>query len=92
MFSLADAVALPEALNPEELTSHHAETTWPFQGPRDHPTLVNFLHCIPRTNGCREFYAARTYDSQIAKTPNEVLVALANKSTWIDDPRRIAKI
>mgnify|MGYP000888739369 FL=1 len=99
MFSLADAVvALPVGIGTlEELTEAITlKQLGLFKGPviilntlGFYRSFIAFLDQMVAGNFMRIEHKGIW---QIAKTPNEVLVALANKSTWIDDPRRIAKI
>jgi len=99
MFSLADAVvALPGGIGTlEELTEAITlKQLGLFKGPviilntlGFYRSFIAFLDQMVAGNFMRLEHKGIW---EIARTPNEVMVALANKSTWIDDPRRIAKI
>lgn len=99
MFSHADAVvALPGGVGTlEELTEAITlKQLGLFKGPviilntlNFYKSLIGFLDHMVAENFLRLEHKEIW---EIANTPQEVLVALAKNKTWIDDPRRIAKI
>ncbi len=99
MFARADAVvALPGGIGTlEEVTEAITlKQLGLFKGPVVILNTLNFYrHLIELLEQMVAGHCLRTehkgmWDS--AATPVEVIAALSNNSTWIDDPRKIAKI
>jgi uncharacterized protein (TIGR00730 family) len=99
MFARADAVvALPGGIGTlEEVTEAITlKQLGLFKGPviilntlNYYKHLIEFLEEMVQGHFLRTEHKGMWY---IAATPAEVIVALSGNSTWMDDPRRIAKI
>lgn len=99
MFAKADAVvALPGGIGTlEELTEAITlKQLGLFRGPivilntlNFYNSFIGFLEHMIEGNFLRKEHRGIW---EVASTPGEVLTALTNNKSWIDDPRRIAKI
>lgn len=99
MFSQADAVvALPGGIGTlEELTEAITlKQLGLFNGPvvilntlNFYKSFIDFLEHMVDGHFLRSEHKGIW---EIAGTPKEVLIAISNNKSWIDDPRRIAKI
>ncbi len=99
MFEQADAVvALPGGIGTlEELTEAITlKQLGLFNGPvvilntlNFYKSLIDFLEHMVEGHFLRTEHKGIW---EIAGTPKEVLIAISNNKSWIDDPRRIAKI
>ena len=99
MFALADAVvALPGGIGTlEELTEAITlKQLGLFRGPivilntlNFYHSFIGFLEHMIEGNFLRNEHRGIW---EVADTPEEVIVALTKNKSWIDDPRRIAKI
>jgi len=99
MFSSADAVvALPGGVGTlEELTEAITlKQLGLFDGPIVILNTLNFYESLIRffDNMVEGKFLRYEHKAiwEVANTPKEVLAALANYTSWLDDPRRIAKI